>query len=157
MTVQRELYDPVYARTIFQRIIDREAPAYIVYECPFTIAFLDTGAIADGHTLLVPKERVATLDELSDPTAGAVGRALPRVCRAVVAATGVRDYNVIQNNGRIASQTVFHAHFHIVPKPSPDRGIAFRTVERRFDRTNAPELARRIRHELGLHDQGAGA
>ena len=52
------------------------------------LAFLDIGPLSHGHTLLIPRERVAHLHELSDEAAAAIGRALPRLCRAVVRATG---------------------------------------------------------------------
>jgi diadenosine tetraphosphate (Ap4A) HIT family hydrolase len=71
---------------------------------------------------VIPKEPAETLDQLSDAAAAAIGAALPRICRAVCAATGCRDYNVLQNNGKPAHQEVMHVHFHVIPKPDPTRG-----------------------------------
>ena len=86
-------------------------------------AFLDINPLSDGHTLVIPKEEVATLDQLSDESAAAIGRALPRIARAVLAATGTTAYNVLQNNGASAHQAVFHVHFHIIPKLDDGSGL----------------------------------
>ncbi|MEM8961930.1 MAG: HIT family protein [Acidobacteriota bacterium] len=102
--------------TIFAKIIDGEIPCHRVYEDDHVLAFLDINPLSPGHTLVIPKERKAHLHELSDDAAAAVGRVLPRICRAVLAATGAEDYNVLQNNGAAAHQAVFHVHFHIIPK-----------------------------------------
>lgn len=142
---KRELHDPEYARTIFARIAAGEEPCHLVYEDEHVIAFLDTGAVAEGHTLVVPKEPAVTMDELSDDAAAALGRVLPRLCRAVKRVTGCEDYNLAQNNGRLASQTIFHVHVHIVPKPSRERGVRYHSVERRFDPVEGARLAAELR------------
>ena len=102
--------------TIFSKIIRGEIPCHRVYEDEAVLAFLDVNPLAPGHTLVIPKEAVATLDQLSDDSAAALGRVLPRIARAVLAATGASDFNVLQNNGASAHQAVFHVHFHIIPK-----------------------------------------
>ena len=104
------------SETIFARIIRGEIPCHKVYEDGQVLAFLDVGPLSPGHTLVVPKEAAATLDQLSEESGAAIGRVLPRLCRAVMKATGASAYNVLQNNGRAAHQAVFHVHFHIIPK-----------------------------------------
>ena len=104
--------------TIFQRIIEREIPCHRVYEDDHVLSFLDIMPLSRGHTLVIPKECKAFLHELSDESAAAIGRALPRVARAVLAATGAEHYNILQNNGASAHQAVFHVHFHIIPRYS---------------------------------------
>ncbi|MEM1071264.1 MAG: HIT family protein [Planctomycetota bacterium] len=111
------------ADTIFTKILRGEIPCHRVYEDEHVLAFLDIGPLAHGHTLVIPKEPAPTLDRLSDDAAAALGRALPRVCRAVCSVTGTRDYNVLQNNGEAAGQVVMHLHFHIIPKPASDAGL----------------------------------
>jgi histidine triad (HIT) family protein len=73
--------------------------------------------------LVIPKEPAETLDQLSDESAAAIGRVLPRVCRAVKRVTGVKAYNVLENNGPLAHQAVFHVHFHVIPKPNESEGL----------------------------------
>jgi histidine triad (HIT) family protein len=102
--------------TIFDRILAGEIPCHRVYEDDHVLAFLDIGPLSRGHTLVIPKERKAFVHELSDESAAAIGRALPRLCRAVLEATGATAYNILQNNGSAAHQVVMHVHFHIIPK-----------------------------------------
>jgi len=102
--------------TIFDRILAGDIPCHRVYEDNHVLASLDIGPLSPGHTLVIPKERKAHLHELSEESAAALGRALPRICRAVLAATGAADYNVLQNNGAAAHQVVMHVHFHVIPK-----------------------------------------
>ena len=102
--------------TIFSRIIRGEIPCHRIYEDDAVLAFLDVNPLAQGHTLVIPKEAVATLDLLSDESSAAIGRVLPRIARAVLAATGATSFNILQNNGAAAHQAVFHVHFHVIPR-----------------------------------------
>ncbi len=108
------------AETVFSKILRGELPCHKVYEDEHVLAFLDIFPLSKGHTLVIPKEPAATLDQLSDDAAAAIGRVLPRLCRAVMAASGATAYNVLQNNGAGAHQAVFHVHFHIIPKLGSD-------------------------------------
>jgi histidine triad (HIT) family protein len=114
------------AATIFSKIIAGAIPCHRVYEDAHVLAFLDIAPLAPGHTLLIPKEPARTLDELSDESAAALGRVLPRLCRAVKQVTGCAAYNILQNNEALAHQAVFHVHFHIIPKPDEARGLGLR-------------------------------
>jgi histidine triad (HIT) family protein len=104
------------SETIFDKILSGAIPCHRVYEDEHVLAFLDIGPLSRGHTLVIPRERAAYLHELSDEAAAAIGRVLPRLCRAVLRATGATDYNVLQNNGSAAHQVVMHVHFHIIPR-----------------------------------------
>lgn len=137
------------AETIFAKILRGEIPCHKVYEDERVLAFLDVGPLSEGHTLVIPKEHAATLDALSDESAAAVGRVLPRLCRAVMTATGCDDYNVLQNNGAGAHQAVFHVHFHIIPKPDAARGLGVGWPARRLDPDAGKALAEKIRAALG--------
>lgn len=114
------------AETIFSKILRGELPCHKVYEDDFVLAFLDIHPLSPGHTLVIPKEEAATLDQLSEESAAALGRVLPKLCRAVQAATGTQAYNLLQNNGAGAHQAVFHVHFHIIPKPDEKQGLGIR-------------------------------
>ena len=109
--------------TIFAQILDGKIPCHRVYEDDHVLSFLDIMPVSRGHTLVIPKERKAFVHELSDDAAAAIGRALPRICRAVCAATGAEHYNILQNNGAPAHQAVFHVHFHIIPKYPDGSGL----------------------------------
>jgi histidine triad (HIT) family protein len=102
--------------TVFDKIIAGEIPCHRVYEDEHVLAFLDVGPLSRGHILVIPKERATFLHQLSDASAAAIGKVLPRLCRAVLKATGAKAYNILQNNGTDAHQVVMHVHFHIIPK-----------------------------------------
>jgi histidine triad (HIT) family protein len=104
------------ADTIFTKILKNEIPCHRVYEDDLVLAFLDINPVSKGHTLVIPREPAETLDQLSEDAAAAIGRALPRIARAVMAATGAQHFNILQNNGAPAHQAVLHVHFHIIPK-----------------------------------------
>ncbi len=132
--------------SIFQKIIHGDIPCHRIYENEYVLAFLDVAPLSRGHTLVIPKQPVAFLHELSPESARALGEALVKVAQAVVSATGVSEYNILQNNGATANQAVFHVHFHIIPKPSERDGlcIEWKPVELK----DAELLAEEIRNAL---------
>jgi len=137
------------ADTIFARIIAGEIPCHRVYEDEQVFAFLDINPLSPGHCLVIPKEPAETLDALSDEAAAAVGRALPRICRALVRATGVADFNVLQNNGAAAYQLVRHVHFHLIPKPGDGAGLGVVWRPGNLEHEQGAQLAAALRAELG--------
>src|SRR4029077_15250928 len=132
------------ADTIFGKIVRGEIPCNKVYEDEKVLAFLDISPLAEGHTLVVRREPAKTLDRLSDESAAAGGRVLPRLCRAVVAATGVKEYNVLENNGAGAHQAIAHVHFHIIPKPNAREGLGIGWPQKGFDHQAGAALAKKI-------------
>src|SRR5215468_5821130 len=133
--------------TIFDKILSGDIPSYKVYEDDHVCAFLDIGPLSDGHTLVIPKERKAHLHQLSDESAAAIGRVLPRICRAVLRATGATDYNVLQNNGTAAHQVVMHVHFHVIPKFGSE-GLGIRWAAQSLDAAAARELLAKMTQAL---------
>jgi histidine triad (HIT) family protein len=137
------------ADTIFSKILRGDIPCHKVYEDELVFAFLDIGPLSFGHTLVIPKEEVATLDQLSDESAAAIGRVLPRLCRAIKAVTGIEQFNILQNNGPMAHQAVFHVHFHIIPKPSAEQGLVLEWRSTKLDREEGAKLAAAVSREAG--------
>ena len=135
-------------QSIFSMIIEGEIPCHKVYEDDLGFAFLDINPFSPGHTLVVPKESTRTLDKLSDESAEALGRVLPRISRAILRVTGAEEFNVIQNNGPNAFQSVFHVHFHIIPKMKDGRGLTFPFKSSPIDHEEAEKLATSIRELL---------
>ncbi len=136
------------SETVFAKIIRGELPCHRVYEDERVLAFLDIGPLSRGHTLVIPKEPAVTLDQLSDESAAAIGRALPRIARAVLAATGARAFNLLQNNGSAANQLIQHVHFHIIPRGTDGSGLPFRWPAGRLDPDDASVLAAEIKRIL---------
>ena len=143
------------AESIFAKIIRGEIPCHKLYEDERVLAFLDIGPLSEGHALVIPKEPAVTLDELSDESAAAIGRVLPRICRAIKQVTGVPAYNVLENNLPLAHQAVPHVHFHVIPKPEESLGLGIRWNAGRLDPARAAELARRIQADLATDSRGA--
>jgi len=134
--------------TVFDKIISGEIPCHKVYEDDHVLAFLDIGPLSRGHTLVIPKERKPFLHELSDQAAAALGRILPRLCRAVVATTGATAYNILQNNGTEAHQVVMHVHFHIIPKMG-DAGLGIGWRPTSLSSDEAADLLEKMHAALG--------
>ena len=134
--------------TVFAKILRGEIPSHKLYEDELVFAFLDINPLSTGHALVIPKEPAVTLDQLSDESAAAIGRVLPRLCRAVLAATGATHFNVLQNNGAPAHQAVDHVHFHIIPKLPDGRGLGVGWKAEKLDGAAGAELARKIKAAL---------
>src|SRR5690606_4182901 len=117
-----------------------------------SLAFLDLAPLAPGHTLVIPKQARAYLHELDDEHAAAIGRVLPRVARAVLAASGAEAYNLLQNNGRGAHQAVFHVHFHIIPR-FDGKGLGIGWVPGRLDTDEAQRLLAAMQASLAPRGQ----
>ncbi len=102
---------------IFAKILRGEAPSARVFEDDHVLSFMDVFPQARGHTLVIPKHSVARnlLDEEPQVLTGVI-LGVQRVTRAVRAALNPDGIVVTQFNGAIAGQTVYHLHFHIIPR-----------------------------------------
>lgn len=136
------------AETVFSKILRGEIPSHKVYEDEHVFAFLDVNPISRGHTLVIPKDPVETLDLLSDEAAAAIGRVLPRIARAVLAATGATAFNVLQNNGALAHQAVRHVHFHVIPKHDDGTGLGVVWRASALEASDGQALAQQIAAKL---------
>jgi histidine triad (HIT) family protein len=137
-----------YTDNIFTKIIAGEIPCHKVYEDAHVLAMLDIGPLSPGHTLVLPRERAAHLHDLSEDAAAALGRVLPRLCKAVTDAVGADAYNVLVNTGASAGQVVMHTHIHIIPK-FPDTGFKMGWNAGKLDDDDAAKLAAKIAARVG--------
>jgi histidine triad (HIT) family protein len=129
--------------SVFTRIIEGEIPCFKVFENEHVFSFLDINPATTGHVLVIPKEPAPYLHELSPESSSELGKALPRICKSVIEVTGVSSYNIIQNNGSEAGQTVFHVHFHIIPRyPETTHSFTWKPTE--MNKEEALELAKKI-------------
>ncbi len=104
------------SETIFSKIIAGEIPSYKIYENEYVYAFLDISQLSKGHTLLIPKKASPNIYETDAETMQHIGEALPIVANAIKEAFNPDGLNIVQNNGEYASQSVFHIHFHLIPR-----------------------------------------
>ena len=132
---------------IFCKIISGEIPSARVYEDDHVLAFLDIGPLQPGHTLVIPKDHHPQLADMPPETMAEFGRVLPRIAKAVAAATGADGYNILQSNGEVAGQEVFHVHFHVVPRSRQD-GLGFRWRSGQYGEGEQASWQERIAKEL---------
>ncbi|EIE3747970.1 HIT family protein [Staphylococcus pseudintermedius] len=133
--------------TIFSKIIDGDIPSFKVYENDYVYAFLDISQVSKGHTLLIPKTPSPNIYETDAETMKHIGEALPVVANAIKKTFNPDGLNIIQNNGEYASQSVFHIHFHLIPRYKNDIdgfGYHWETNESRIDDTQKAEIAAQI-------------
>lgn len=109
---------------IFCSIIQGDIPSSKVYEDEQVLAFLDISQTTKGHTLVIPKQHVRNLLEMTAETASHLFARIPKIARAIQSATGATAMNIINNNEALAGQTVFHAHVHLVPRYNEEDGIS---------------------------------
>ena len=131
------------AKSIFSLILSGDIPSHRIYENEFVYAFLDINPLTRGHTLVIPKENAPTMDTLSEASAASLGRVLPKICRAIMQVTGAINYNLIQNNGEAAGQTVNHLHIHIIPR-YPNSKHSFVWANQPIDHLDAKNIAESI-------------
>ena len=101
---------------VFCAIAAGEIPCFKVYEDESVLAYLDINPFAKGHTLVIPKAHAADLQGIDDAALAELVVRVKRVAAHVKDALGCDGYNILQNNGAAAGQTVRHIHFHIVPR-----------------------------------------
>ena len=106
-------YDP---DNIFAKILRGEMPCVKVYEDDHTLSFMDVMPQTPGHTLVIPKEPAENLFDLDPEALAALAKATQKVARAVKSALDPPGIMVAQLNGSAAGQSVFHIHFHIIPR-----------------------------------------
>ena len=106
-------YDP---GNIFAKILRGEVPAHKVYEDDQTLAFMDVMPQSDGHTLIVPKAPAENLFDLDPGMALAVMRTTQWVASGVKRAFHADGITLMQFNGAVSGQTVFHFHLHVIPR-----------------------------------------
>ena len=102
--------------TVFDHIIAGRLPASFVHQDEQCVAFMDIRPIRPGHVLVVPRQSVPTLDELTDAQRAHLFEVAGRVARAQRQALGSRAQHLLVNDGRAASQTVPHVHIHVIPR-----------------------------------------
>lgn len=131
---------------IFAKILNGDAPAFRVYEDDYSLAFMDVMPQVDGHTLVVPKDRAVDLFDADPLILGNTIATVQSVARAVKAAFAAPGVMIAQLNGAAAGQSVFHLHFHVMPRfDGLEFGLHARDMQ---DPAILEAFANRIRAEL---------
>ena len=105
---------------IFCKIANGEIPSATLYEDEDFRVILDLGPATKGHALILPKNHFDDIYSMDDATAAHVFQVAVKVAKAMKETLGCEGLNIVQNNGEIAGQTVFHFHMHIIPRYKGD-------------------------------------
>ena len=115
---------------IFCKIANGEIPAATLYEDENFRVILDLGPASKGHALILPKSHAANIYELSDEMAAKAMILAKKMATAMTAALKCDGFNIVQNNGECAGQTVFHFHMHLIPRYEGDQvGLTWKPGE----------------------------
>lgn len=109
-----------FPMTIFDRIIAGQLPASFVYQDDVCVAFLDINPMTRGHTLVVPRRSVPTLDLLDAATRAHLFEVVQKVGAAQRKGLGSLAQHLLVNDGKAASQSVPHVHIHVMPRYGGD-------------------------------------
>lgn len=133
---------------IFCKIISGEIPSAKVYEDEQVVAFLDITQTTPGHTLLVPKEHIKDIFEYTSTQAAEILSRLPIIAKGIEKAfPDVKGINILNNNREIAYQTVFHSHWHLIPRYAKEDGFAVKFTNN-MDKFDLQEIASKIQEGI---------
>ncbi|MGC9603172.1 MAG: HIT family protein [Minisyncoccia bacterium] len=113
---------------LFCNIASRKAPAYIVYEDEDTLGFLDVGARAPGHTVIIPKVHVENILDLDAKLAGPLFGAVKDMTARLKKSLSPDGFTIGINHGKTAGQVIEHLHIHIIPRWQNDGGSAVQSL-----------------------------
>lgn len=106
---------------IFCKLANGEIPSATLYEDEDFRVILDLGPATRGHALILPKEHAANIYEMEDELLGKAFQLAKKMIVKLTDVLGCDGYNVVQNNGEAAGQTVFHFHIHLIPRYKGDK------------------------------------
>ncbi|CEI62639.1 hypothetical protein FVEN_g5168 [Fusarium venenatum] len=138
-----EPFDPLNPPPSTSSLINPElvSPAsFVVLSTPVLVAFLDILPLSRGHLLLCTRPHRPKLSDVTASESAQLGRYLRILSKAMARATGIEDWNVVQNNGAAAAQVVPHMHFHIIPRPEIRASGRFSESFTMFGRGKREEL-----------------
>lgn len=105
---------------IFCKIANGDIPSKTIYEDEKFRVILDLGPATKGHALILPKDHADNLFELSEDTAGRAMTLAKKLATQMKEKLGADGFNLVQNNGSVAGQTVMHFHLHLIPRYEND-------------------------------------
>ncbi|MGM9988905.1 MAG: HIT family protein [Bacillaceae bacterium] len=109
---------------IFCKIVNGTIPACKVYEDDKVVSFLDISQTTKGHTLIIPKVHKENIFELDAELTAHIYQVAPKIAKALKETFGFEGLNIVNNNGEVAGQTVFHYHVHLIPRYGKNDGFA---------------------------------
>ena len=101
---------------IFCKIAAGEIPSRKIYEDKDLIAIMDLSPTSKGHSLIIPKEHYTNIYDIDEEIAGKVMKTAKKLATKMTVALNCDGFNLLQNNGETAGQTMFHFHMHLIPR-----------------------------------------
>lgn len=133
---------------IFCKIVAGSISSFKVYENEHAIAFMDVNPLYPGHTLVVSKKHYEKLMDTPDEELTQMMKIVKKVAASILKTTNSDGFNMLQNNHRCAGQSVYHIHFHIIPRKVGDKGW-FAWKPQPADNSELKTLAEKIKTNLG--------
>lgn len=116
---------------VFCKIASGEIPSRKIYEDEDVIAIMDLSPTSRGHSLIIPKEHCTNIYDIEEETAAKVMKVAKKLALKMTTALNCDGFNLLQNNGETAGQTMFHFHMHLIPryKDADNDMLKFTSVE----------------------------
>lgn len=116
---------------VFCKIVSGEIPSRKIYEDEDVIVIMDLSPTSKGHSLIIPKEHCTNIYDIEEETAAKVMKVAKKLALKMTTALGCDGFNLLQNNGETAGQTMFHFHMHLIPryKDADNNMLKFTSVE----------------------------
>jgi len=132
---------------IFCKIVQKQAPASILFEDASAMAFLDIRPLNVGHTLVIPKLHYVDIFDITEAELSHVHIVSKQLAPAIKAATNADGISIIQQNGKSAGQDIFHLHVHVVPRFEGQKLPHFSDLQM-VERATLDEMATKIKQQL---------
>jgi len=128
---------------LFCDILNGKKDGHFLYEDDSHVAFLDRYPIDVGHSLVIPRKHHEKITDMTSEDVGIIFALVPKIAKAILAATGADAFSIGQNNGKAAKQIVPHVHIHIIPRYN-NKGTVW-TKRQIINDDELSELAKKIR------------
>jgi histidine triad (HIT) family protein len=133
---------------LFCQLIKGQKPSYKIYEDSQVLAFLDINPSSPGHTLIIPKQHVSKVEDLSENDFTALFRVLHKLIIPIRESVGAEASTIGINNGPGSGQEIEHVHIHVIPRHRGDMGKIIQSITRTERVGNLDQIAKKIRENL---------
>jgi len=134
-------------KCIFCDIAEKKAKAEILFEDENVISFLDINPFNIGHSLVIPKTHYENFLEVPNEIHAEMFSVVKRLAHSLVHGLQADGYNILSNNGRAAGQSVFHCHFHIIPRFTTDE-YKFKMDLKKYQNGEMNSIAKKIKSAI---------
>ena len=128
---------------IFCKILNKKAPSYKIYEDKYVYAFLDISCDIEGHTLIIPKKHSCDVLDCDEKYLKQIIIAAKKIGKHFVENCGYDGFNIVHASRKSAEQSVFHLHFHIIPRKENDQIKMYPELEKKD--FNLEEIANKLK------------